>query len=67
MTKRIGNAAMTRVLEGALDELNKTGSISAGTRKTVALGGKTKTMKVGGPAAPDGLPSDEEIRRLSGL
>lgn len=66
MTKRIGNAAMTRVLENALDELNKTGSISAGTRKTVALGGKTKTMKVGGPMA-DAPPSDEEIRRLSGV
>jgi Ca-activated chloride channel family protein len=67
MTKRIGNSAMTRVLESALDELNKTGSISAGTRKTVALGGKTKTMKVGGPSLADEGPSDEEIRRLSGV
>jgi Ca-activated chloride channel family protein len=65
MTQRVGNAGMTRMLQNALDELNKTGTISMNTRKTVALGGRTKTVKTG--AAPlEGLPSQAEIRRLTG-
>lgn len=67
MTQRIGNPAMTRVLNNALDELNKTGTISAGTRKTVALGGRTKTVKAGEGVPLAGVPSEEEIRKLSGL
>jgi Ca-activated chloride channel homolog len=66
MTRRLGNAAMTQMLETALDELNKTGTISAGTRKTVALGGKTKTIKTGGTQTLEGVPSEEEIRRATG-
>ena len=65
MTQRVGNAAMTRMLENALDELNKTGTISMNTRKTVAVGGRTRTIKTG--AAPlDGVPSEEKIRQLTG-
>jgi Ca-activated chloride channel family protein len=67
MTQRIGNPAMTRVLNNALEELNKTGTISPGTRKTVALGGRTKTVKTGAAVPQDNVPSQEEIRRLSGL
>ena len=67
MTQRVGNPAMTKVLNNALDELNKTGTISAGTRKTVALGGRTKTVKAGEGVPLAGLPSEEEIRKLSGL
>ncbi len=67
MTQRIGNAALTKVLNNALDELNKTGTISAGTRKTVALGGRTKTVKPAeGVPLVDGL-SQEEIRKTTGL
>ncbi|MCC2669127.1 MAG: hypothetical protein K0Q72_1598 [Armatimonadetes bacterium] len=66
MTQRLGNRAVTQMLENALDELNQSGTISAGTRKTVALGGRTKTMKPGGTQAMEGAPSDEEIRRLTG-
>lgn len=68
MTQRIGNPAMTKILSNALDELNKTGSISAGTRKTVALGGRTKTVpvKVGSDGLPEGIPSQEEIRKITG-
>jgi len=66
MTQRIGNKAVTQMIENALDELNKTGSISAGTRKTVALGGRTRTMKPGATSAMEGGPSDEEIRKLTG-
>lgn len=67
MTQRIGNPAMTKVFNNALDELNKTGTISAGTRKTVALGGRTRTVKTGAAVPPAGVPSEEEIRKLSGL
>ena len=66
MTQRLGNKAVTQMLENALDELNQSGTISAGTRKTVALGGRTKTMKPGGTQAMEGAPSEEEIRRLTG-
>jgi Ca-activated chloride channel family protein len=67
MTQRIGNAAMTKVLSNALEELNKTGTISAGTRKTVALGGRTKTVKTGSAVPLEGMPSDEEIRKVTGV
>jgi len=67
MTQRVGNAAMTRVLDNALDELNRTGTISAGTRKTVALGGRTKTVKTGEGVPLRGAPSAEEIRKITGV
>jgi Ca-activated chloride channel homolog len=67
MTKRLGNAAMTKVLENALGELNASGAISSGTRKTVVLGGRTKTVKAGGTIAVDSVSSEEQIRKLSGL
>jgi Ca-activated chloride channel family protein len=66
MTQRIGNPAMTKVLDNALDELNKSGTISAGTRKMVALGGRTKTVKTGMAGLPEGVPSQEEIRKITG-
>ena len=67
MTQRLGNSAMTRMLDNALDELNKTGTISAGTRKTVSLGGRTKTVKTGAVGSTDGAPSEETIRKLTGI
>jgi Ca-activated chloride channel family protein len=66
MTQKVGNQAMTKMLENALDELNKTGAISVNTRKTVALGGRTKTVKTGATMPMEGVPSEEEIRRLTG-
>lgn len=66
MTQRLGNQGVTKMLENALDELSHTGTISAGTRKTVALGGRTRTMKPGATSALEGLPSEEEIRRVTG-
>ena len=50
VTQRVGNSAMTRILQNALNELNSSGTISVGTRKTIALGGRTKTVKTGGDA-----------------
>jgi Ca-activated chloride channel family protein len=66
MTQRIGNPAMTRILQNALDELNQNGTISVGTRKTVALGGRTKTVKTGATVATEGIPSNEDIRKMTG-
>jgi len=66
MTQRIGNPAMTRILENALNELNQSGTISVGTRKTVALGGRTKTVKTGATVPLEGLPSNEDIRKMTG-
>ncbi|BCM92103.1 hypothetical protein IAD21_03982 [Abditibacteriota bacterium] len=68
MTQRIGNGAATQMLQGALDELDKTGTISIATNKTVALGVRTKTVRtasMGDNSATGGL-SPEEIRKLTG-
>ncbi|MFN3649138.1 MAG: VWA domain-containing protein [Armatimonadota bacterium] len=66
MTQKLGNAGMTQMLDNALNELNQSGTISANTRRTVALGGRTQTMKAGATAQAEGIPSEEEIRRLTG-
>jgi len=66
VTQRIGNSAMTRILQNALNELNQSGTISVGTRKTVALGGRTKTVKTGANVPLEGLPSNEDIRKMTG-
>jgi Ca-activated chloride channel family protein len=58
---------MTVALGQAEDELRSRGTISIGTRKTIKLGARTQTMKVG-PAdgTPENVPSEEEIRRMTG-
>jgi len=67
MTQRLGNHGMTQALGKAEDELRSRGTISVGTRKTIKLGARTQTMKVGpGDDAPANVPSQEEIRRLTG-
>ena len=66
VTQRIGNSAMTRILQNALNELNQSGTISVGTRKTVALGGRTKTVKTGANVPLEGVPSNEDIRKMTG-
>ena len=67
MTQRLGNRGMTVALGKAEEELRSNRTISVGTRKTIKLGARTQTMKVG-PAddAPQNIPSQEEIRRLTG-
>jgi Ca-activated chloride channel family protein len=67
MTQRLGNHGMTKALGTAEDELRSRGTISIGTRKTIKLGARTQTMKVG-PAddMPTNIPSQEDIRRLTG-
>lgn len=70
MTVRLGNSAMTVALDQAKAELEQTKGISSGTAKTIKMGAKTQTIKVGGSndaSTPSGgLPSDEEIRKLTG-
>jgi Ca-activated chloride channel family protein len=66
VTQRIGNSAMTRILQNALNELTQSGTISVGTRKTVALGGRTKTVKTGATVPLEGVPSNEDIRKMTG-
>jgi Ca-activated chloride channel homolog len=67
MTQRLGNRAMTVALARAEEELRGNGTISAGTRKTIKVGARTQTMKVDGPdATPQNVPSQDEIRRLTG-
>lgn len=46
MTQRLGNQAMTESLESAQNELRKTRKLSSGTRKTVKIGSKGKTVKM---------------------
>jgi Ca-activated chloride channel family protein len=67
MTQRLGNQGMTQAIGRAEDELKSSGTIAVGTAKTIKLGARTQTMKAGGPdSAPDNLPSEEDIRRLTG-
>jgi len=66
MTQRIGNGAATQMLQGALDELDKTGTISVATNKTVALGVRTKTVRTAAMEGGTGGLSPEEIRKLTG-
>jgi Ca-activated chloride channel family protein len=67
MTQRLGNSGMTLALGQAVDELRGNGTIKLGTVKTIKLGARTQTMKAGGPdAVPDNIPSEEEIRKLTG-
>ncbi len=67
MTQRLGNHGMTMALGQAEEELKSKGTIAIGTAKTIKLGSRTQTMKVGGPdETPQELPSAEDIKRLTG-
>lgn len=64
MTMKIGNKDMTESLTNAQEELRKTRKISDGTRKTVKMGAKGKTVKMGDDI--NEMPSEEEMRKLTG-
>lgn len=68
MTVRLGNTAMTRALDQAVGELKSSKTISLGTAKTIKIGAKTQVLKQEPQAAAGGgdLPSDEEIRKMTG-
>lgn len=65
MTVRLGNKELSESLNQGLDELRKTKKLSAGTSKTVKLGAKGKTVKMG-EDINDEIPSEEAIRRATG-
>ncbi|MEA5556309.1 vWA domain-containing protein [Nodularia spumigena] len=64
MTVKIGNQAMAESLNGAQEELRKTRKISAGTRKTVKMGAKGKTVKMSSDINEQ--LSEAEMRKLTG-
>ena len=66
MTQRVGNLAMTQSLSVAQNELRKTRQISSGTRKTIKMGSKGKTVKMVGDINDELSLSEEEIRKASG-
>jgi Ca-activated chloride channel family protein len=65
MTVRLGNKELSESLNQGLDELRKTRRLSPGTSKTVKLGAKGKTVRMGGDIN-DEIPSEEAIRRATG-
>ncbi|WP_299430798.1 VWA domain-containing protein [uncultured Meiothermus sp.] len=68
LTVKLGNTAMTRALDQAVGELKSSKTIRIGTAKTIKIGAKTQVLKHQPEAAPGGgdLPSDEEIRKMTG-
>ena len=66
LTKRIGNPAVTKLLQNSLDELDSGGKLSSDTRKTIALGTRTRTIKTQVADALSDVPDEAEIRRLTG-
>lgn len=66
LTQRSGNAEVTKMLQDALDEFDQTGAISPSTRKTITLSGRTRTIKTQAVGQSDDVPSEENIRRMTG-
>jgi len=64
ITVQIDNKAMLESLDRGIDELRKTRNISAGTGKTIKIGSRGKTVKMGDD--PNDEFSDENIRKLTG-
>jgi Ca-activated chloride channel family protein len=64
ITVQIGNDAMLESLNEGIEELRKTRQISSGTRKTVKMGSRGKTVKMGDDLNDD--LSEETIRKLTG-
>jgi Mg-chelatase subunit ChlD len=65
ITQRLNNLGQTRLLQNALEELNRTGTISENTRRTLRMGGRTMTIKSGKTEPIEGL-SEEDIRKITG-
>jgi Ca-activated chloride channel homolog len=66
LTRRVGNAMQTKVLEESLHELRTTGSLSRNARKTVTLSGRTCTIKTSAASDATSAPSQDVIRKLTG-
>jgi len=61
----LNNPAATRLIQNALEELNRTGTLSENTRRTLRAGGRTMTVKSRRTEPIEGL-SEEEIRKITG-
>ena len=66
LTQRVGNQGMTQVLGNALEELNRTGTISPHTSRTMRSQGRTETLPAGGASLGFFGLDDAEIRRITG-
>lgn len=66
LTQRLNNQGATRLLHSALEELNRTGTISANTVRTLRAGSRTMTVKSGKTSPLETGLSNEEIRRRTG-
>ncbi|AMW29193.1 MULTISPECIES: vWA domain-containing protein [Arthrospira] len=64
LTVKIGNDAMVESLNLGIEEVRKTRKLSSGTRKTVKMGAKGKTVKMSNDSEL-GL-SEDQIRNLTG-
>lgn len=64
LTVKIGNQDMLESLNEGIDELRKTRKISSGTRKTVKMGSKGKTVKMSNDINDE--LSDDQIRQITG-
>jgi Ca-activated chloride channel family protein len=62
MTVKLDNGRMTRVLDNVLEELNKTGTLSGESRKTVKVGSKGATVAWSGDPNAD----EDQFRQISG-
>src|SRR5205814_2351356 len=65
MAEEIGNRQMARFVRGALDELTREGKISPESRKTIALGGRTRTIRSERAQPLEGI-SNEVLERARG-
>ncbi|MDZ7702945.1 MAG: VWA domain-containing protein [Trueperaceae bacterium] len=63
MTVRLGNDVMTQALDRAENELQSSKTISLNTAKTLKIGAKTQTLRMD---QSDDLPSDDDIRKMTG-
>ena len=64
VTVKIGNEAMLKTLNLGIEEVRKTRKLSSGTRKTVKMGAKGKTIKMND--SPNDQLSEEQIRNMTG-
>lgn len=66
LTQRLNNAGVTRLLQQAEAELQRTGSLSEATQRTLRAEARTRTMRSVRTTGGTGGISEEEIRRATG-
>lgn len=66
LTQRLNNAGVTRLLQQAETELQRTGSLSDATQRTLRAEARTRTMRSMRTMGETGGLSEEEIRRATG-